>query len=170
MSLIPEGYEIIRATEAEIEGIVAVSRECFAEPDSASTLERLLFDPFVTVLCAVKDGQVVAYCSFLGVAGETQVINVATLPEHRGRGIAHALMKVLLFFATETECPYVSLEVRASNAAAIKVYSDLGFKPAGVRKAFYRHPTEDAIVMLRGFDFFEEEIKTVTSSKEKSKR
>ena len=149
MSLIAEGYEIARATEADIEGIVTVSRACFAEPDSAETLERLLNDPFVIILCAVKDGQAVAYCSFLCVAGETQVINVATLPEHRGRGIAHALMKVLLFFATETACPYISLEVRASNAAAIKVYSDLGFVSVGVRKSFYRHPTEDAIVMVR---------------------
>lgn len=149
MSLIGKDYEILRATEEQIEGISAVSRACFAEPDSTETLRALLYDPFVTILYAAKDGEVVAYCSFLSVAGETQVINVATLPEHRGKGIAHALMKVLLFFATDLECPSVSLEVRASNAPAIKVYSNLGFVPVGTRKAFYRHPTEDAVVMVR---------------------
>ena len=105
MSLIGKDYEILRATEEQIEGISAVSRACFAEPDSTETLRALLYDPFVTILYAAKDGEVVAYCSFLSVAGETQVINVATLPEHRGKGIAHALMKVPIRRPTRSNYP-----------------------------------------------------------------
>jgi ribosomal-protein-alanine N-acetyltransferase len=39
------------------------------------------------------------------------------------------------------------LEVRASNTAAQKLYSDLGFTGAFVRRDYYDSPTEDAVIM-----------------------
>ena len=39
------------------------------------------------------------------------------------------------------------LEVRVSNKAAIALYQSLGFEHIGRRKGFYRHPTEDALLM-----------------------
>jgi ribosomal-protein-alanine N-acetyltransferase len=39
------------------------------------------------------------------------------------------------------------LEVRASNAAAIALYSGAGFQAVGRRVRYYARPVEDAIVM-----------------------
>jgi [ribosomal protein S18]-alanine N-acetyltransferase len=39
--------------------------------------------------------------------------------------------------------------VRASNVEAQALYRRFGFAPVGVRKAYYTHPVEDALVMLR---------------------
>ena len=44
---------------------------------------------------------------------------------------------------------FVSLEVRESNQNAINLYDKLGFKKEGLRKNFYRMPTENAIIMTR---------------------
>jgi ribosomal-protein-alanine N-acetyltransferase len=41
------------------------------------------------------------------------------------------------------------LEVRASNAAAIALYSAFGFHTESVRKNYYPNPLEDALVLAR---------------------
>ena len=41
------------------------------------------------------------------------------------------------------------LEVRASNSAAIGLYKKYGFVRDGVRRGYYRFPTEDAWLMSR---------------------
>src|SRR5439155_898169 len=40
-------------------------------------------------------------------------------------------------------------EVRASNAAALAMYRKLGFVQKSVRKGYYDHPREDAVIMMR---------------------
>nr|MCR5358181.1 ribosomal-protein-alanine N-acetyltransferase [Lachnospiraceae bacterium] len=42
-----------------------------------------------------------------------------------------------------------TLEVRASNTAAISLYKSLGFAEEGRRRNFYEHPVEDAIIMWK---------------------
>ena len=42
-----------------------------------------------------------------------------------------------------------TLEVRATNMPAIKLYEKLGFTKAGIRKNFYENPKEDAIIMWK---------------------
>jgi ribosomal-protein-alanine N-acetyltransferase len=41
----------------------------------------------------------------------------------------------------------ITLEVRASNAPALALYRRFGFAPSGVRKDYYKDPTEDALVL-----------------------
>ena len=45
----------------------------------------------------------------------------------------------------------MTLEVRASNEAAIALYVKHGFVQAGVRKNYYQDPKEDALIMTREF-------------------
>ena len=45
-------------------------------------------------------------------------------------------------------CDYLYLEVRASNSAAKKFYEHFGFGVAGIRKAYYTSPKEDALIMM----------------------
>ncbi|MDD4122189.1 MAG: ribosomal-protein-alanine N-acetyltransferase, partial [Eubacteriales bacterium] len=42
-----------------------------------------------------------------------------------------------------------TLEVRASNAAAISLYMKFGFESAGIRKGYYEDNGEDAVIMWR---------------------
>jgi ribosomal-protein-alanine N-acetyltransferase len=41
----------------------------------------------------------------------------------------------------------IELEVRASSSGALALYCSLGFVEQGIRRGYYRHPTEDAILM-----------------------
>ena len=79
---------------------------------------------------------------------EGQITNIAVLSEHRGKGFGEAVLLYLIAQARTRGCEMISLEVRASNAAAIGLYEKHGFGVRGRRKRFYRNPTEDALVMI----------------------
>lgn len=86
------------------------------------------------------------------VADEVHVLNVATDPEHRRRGIGRALMGAIVDRARSGKARLVLLEVRRSNRAAIRLYRSQGFSAIGVRRAYYADNREDAIEMMLALD------------------
>lgn len=86
------------------------------------------------------------------VSDELHVINVATHPDFRRRGVARALLGAELALAARDQLRLVLLEVRRSNRAAIQLYRSLGFSTLAVRKAYYANNGEDAIEMLLSID------------------
>ena len=46
----------------------------------------------------------------------------------------------------------VYLEVRESNAEAINLYKKYGFEQNGMRRNYYRHPVENAVLMMKKID------------------
>jgi ribosomal-protein-alanine N-acetyltransferase len=59
------------------------------------------------------------------------------------------LLDAALAVAGERAVRTVYLEVRASNDHARALYDSRGFVEVGRRKAYYRRPVEDAIVLRR---------------------
>ena len=57
------------------------------------------------------------------------------------------LLDALKRCAAEKGLAFITLEVRASNAAAIALYKGAGFRPVGTRRNFYTAPQEDAVLM-----------------------
>jgi ribosomal-protein-alanine N-acetyltransferase len=75
--------------------------------------------------------------------GESEILNLAVDPGERRSGVARALLNEALAGAPGAWF----LEVRASNAAAIRLYEQAGFERAGRRDGYYREPAEEALVM-----------------------
>jgi len=98
-------------------------------------------------LVAREDGRVIGFAGALLVAGEAHVTTIAVDPDRRGRAVATRLLLVLIRRAVELGIGAVTLEVRASNEAALALYRRFGFVPAGVRKGYYSKPLEDALVL-----------------------
>jgi [ribosomal protein S18]-alanine N-acetyltransferase len=78
---------------------------------------------------------------------DAEIYNIGVLPDKQGRGIGSILMNALLDECRKRWVDVVWLEVRSSNSRAIDFYSKHGFQVVSVRRAFYRDPVEDAIVM-----------------------
>ena len=76
-------------------------------------------------------------------------MNLAVRPEARRHGIGLALVLHALAAAVAQGARTALLEVRASNAAALAMYRKLGFVQKSVRKGYYSHPREDAVIMMR---------------------
>ena len=75
-------------------------------------------------------------------------MNVSTSPDHRRRGVATTLLGDLIARVPEAE-PRFTLEVRTSNAGAIALYEQHGFRAAGLRRRYYQDNGEDAVIMWR---------------------
>jgi ribosomal-protein-alanine N-acetyltransferase len=91
--------------------------------------------------------QVVGYAGLMVLAGDAHVTTVAVAPALQRQGIATRLMLVLARDAVALGADRITLEVRASNRGAQRLYSRFGFAPAGVRKAYYVDNREDAVIM-----------------------
>lgn len=64
--------------------------------------------------------------------------NVATHPDHRGRGIATQLVEACVRHAIARGARFVALQVHHDNPPALRVYQKLGFKVLG-NAIHYRH-------------------------------
>jgi ribosomal-protein-alanine N-acetyltransferase len=82
------------------------------------------------------------------VHDELHILNVATAPEHRRRGVARAVLQAALDVGRQKRCTLATLEVRRSNGTALELYRSFGFRPVGIRPNYYVDEGEDAIVMV----------------------
>ncbi len=102
-------------------------------------------------LTAYIDDDFVGHGGFSAVVDEGYITNIAVHPDHRRKGIAFSLTQSLIDKAKELDLSFLTLEVRESNLAAIKLYEKSGFEVVGKRKNFYSTPKEDAILMTLYF-------------------
>ena len=108
----------------------AIRRIVSGESNAAAESERLL--------------------GFIGVwlmVGEAHIVTVAVRDEFRRGGIGERLLIATIEMALDYDQDLVTLEVRASNDAARRMYEKYGFAQAGVRKRYYSDNHEDAVIM-----------------------
>ena len=96
----------------------------------------------------VEGGQLLALaCGWL-VVDELHITAVAVDPAHRRQGLGRRVLELLLERAAAAGAAHATLEVAASNGAAVALYGRCGFSTAGVRRAYYRNG-DDALVQWR---------------------
>ena len=140
---------IIKRLDADhLSDVAAIERDTFSAPWSEESLRLCVSNAGIGFVALDADGRVAAYVTALIAPYEIQIANVATRADMRGCGLATRVIDALAEFAKVLDAEQISLEVRASNAAAIGLYEKKGFFRAGVRKNFYTSPREDALVML----------------------
>ena len=143
---------IVPLEERHIKDIARLEALCFSEPWSEEGIleaYRLGTKFFI----AENSKQLMGYIGIKAVIDEGYITNVAVYPQYRGIGVATALINKVFDFAKEKGLSFVSLEVRASNTAAVSLYEKTGFKEEGRRKDFYRLPREDALIMTKRFSY-----------------
>lgn len=91
--------------------------------------------------------RIVGICGVKKIFEEGEISNVAVRPGFRGRGISRRMLETLLQEARDDGVEDFTLEVRAGNDVAIRLYESLGFLTEGVRPHFYDKPVEDGLIM-----------------------
>ncbi len=137
---------------SDIGPLAYIENQCFSRPWSAKEFGHLMdeSDALYLVAEAVDEKgsrKIVGTAGMRIIGAEGDIDNVAVLPEYRNLGIAGKLMNELLNTAREAGAEEFTLEVRVSNAPAIKVYERAGFVSEGIRPGFYEDPKEDANIM-----------------------
>ena len=139
------------AGEADLEGVMEVEAESFTNPWTRDMYSWELQNQSVCHILIVRtdDCPVAGFCAFWLVFDEIHINNVAMRPQFRGQGIGTALLHRVLNEARELGARRATLEVRASNARARRLYERLGFYVAGTRRNYYTSPVEDALILWR---------------------
>jgi [ribosomal protein S18]-alanine N-acetyltransferase len=89
------------------------------------------------VLCSKSSNDVLAYAVIHNVLDESHLLNIVVKKKQQGMGLGSYFLRQLIVFIKEQKQQSLLLEVRASNAIAIKLYERLGFQHNGTRKAYY---------------------------------
>jgi [ribosomal protein S18]-alanine N-acetyltransferase len=136
---------------SEIEDVLAVEAESFTNPWTREMYLAELENPGVSYcyLARNADRHVIGFCSFWRVVDELHINNLAVLPGDRRGGAATALLRHVLGEGARLGAVRATLEVRRSNEPARILYERFGFSVAGIRRAYYTKPVEDAIVLWR---------------------
>ena len=136
------------ARAGDVDAMAAIETDSFSDPWPASAFTDLLEARHARIMVAVdRHDAPVGYCVLLAVADEGEIANIAVAQSQRGRGVGARLLDGALQTAQHEGVRAVYLEVRTSNHAARDLYASREFVAVGRRRAYYRNPLEDALVL-----------------------
>ena len=135
--------------EDDLTGVLEVETESFTNPWTREMYQWELTNRDLGRIYVVRtpEHRVAGFCAFWLVLDEMHINNVALRPACRGLGLGTTLMHHVLAEGRRLSARRATLEVRASNAGARRLYERLGFSVAGTRRNYYSSPVEDALIL-----------------------
>jgi ribosomal-protein-alanine N-acetyltransferase len=142
------------ADDRDLDGVLEVEQESFTNPWTRDMYAWELQNRAVCHIYVIRTSEypVAGFCAFWHVFDEIHINNVALRPALRGHGLGTALMHHVFTEARRLGATRATLEVRASNVAARRLYERLGFYVSGTRRNYYTNPVEDALILWMDFD------------------
>jgi len=154
---LPENLRIRQMVADDLGVVMGIEREADTAPhwldseylaliqsNDAAPLKR-------NAMVAEVSGKVVGFAIVRLVGGpgdaEVELESIVIAADWRGRGLGRLLLSESVGEARKLGAIRLDLEVRASNAAAIRLYRGAGFVETSRRRAYYRDPEEDAVLM-----------------------
>jgi ribosomal-protein-alanine N-acetyltransferase len=133
---------------ADVAEIVCIEQRVHACPWSSGNFIDALKSNYV---CKVyeAEGEILGYVVFMFAVDEVHLLNISIVAENQRKGLGRRLMGATMNIARGYNMRRMLLEARHSNAAALGLYRDVGFRQIGLRHGYYSagNAREDAIVM-----------------------
>lgn len=139
-------------TLEDAEAAAALHALCFPDPWSAAAMQASLSAPGARAIGLWHEGRLIAFGLTQEVAGEAELLTIATAPELRGQGRAASLLAALISALETAGTRRLMLEVAEDNTAARRLYARFGFTEDGRRRGYYsagRDVPVDAVLMSR---------------------
>jgi ribosomal-protein-alanine N-acetyltransferase len=137
--------------DEDLDAVAALEAASFTNPWTREMLARELEPPTAARVYVLRahSVRVAAFCSCWVLVDELHVNTIAVRDDLRRQGLGRRLMECVLDAAYREGVTRATLEVRESNTAALALYRALGFTVRGVRRRYYTHPEEDALILWR---------------------
>jgi [ribosomal protein S18]-alanine N-acetyltransferase len=137
--------------DRDLDGVLAVEAESFTNPWTRQMYAWELQNRAVCHIYVARTATepVIGFCAFWLVFEEIHINNLAVRPRFRGAGIGTRLLRRVLTEARRLGARRATLEVRASNTGARRLYERMGFYVAATRPNYYSNPVEDALILWR---------------------
>jgi ribosomal-protein-alanine N-acetyltransferase len=134
-------------TKEYIPEIWRIERENYSLPWSERAFCEALEREYYCFLKATDGERIAGYCGYQRSFETADITNVTVRQECRRMGIGRMMLEALMGNGFRQGVERFTLEVRASNEAALSLYQSLGFRQEGVRKGYYEFPKEDAVIL-----------------------
>ena len=135
--------------EKDISRIAVIEEEVFSMPWRMEDFKEALYNPMKRFVVAKFKEEIVGYCGIHQILDEGEITNVVVVSSYRRQGIAGRMLSYLLEIGNSMGINSFTLEVRAGNRNAVRLYENAGFFVEGIRKNFYEKPKEDALIMWK---------------------
>lgn len=145
MNLATLRFEPLRAEH--LKTIVEIERAGQSAPWSEASFRNEIGHKHAIFLVAIVDGEIAGYVGLWLLIDEAHITTVMVRADQRQHGLGAKLVREALRRARERGAAAATLEVRAGNAPAIRLYESLGFESVATRKRYYPDNNEDALVM-----------------------
>ncbi|MFC3192998.1 ribosomal protein S18-alanine N-acetyltransferase [Marinicella sediminis] len=142
----------------DVPQIMSIEQQIYPNPWS----EKIMFDCIKAGYQCIKGyqpedpGKLVCYAVLMMGFEEANLLNIGVAPAYQRQSMGRQLMHRLLLICRINHAGHLWLEVRESNAAAIRLYQSFHFDTIGRRKNYYRYRDsqgklvkEDALLMSR---------------------
>ena len=133
-----------RPSAQERDEILALEETSFSNPWTPAAFDTMLESPASGLWVARDGAQIVAFCACYVFADYLEINTLAVAPARRRQGIGRRVLREIL---ATTGARSATLDVRASNLAAIRLYAGLGFTVEGTRPGYYENPKEDGLIL-----------------------
>lgn len=144
-------FEIREGDVSHLGEIAALEAVCFEnDPWSYGAFADIAKQDGCKIYVAfdMQLSKIVAYSVICYALDQGDLANIAVDPKCRRWGLGSKLLAHTVQNAAKCGVNELFLEVRASNAPAIGLYEKYGFTKIGIRRNYYKHPKEDAIIMV----------------------
>ena len=132
----------------DIDAVQEVERSSFPVPWPANAFRHeLTQNRNARYVVARSNDVIVGYAGLWLMVDEAHITTFAVHPDSRRQRIGERLLQRLFEVAAVMNAEWLTLEVRASNLPAQKLYEKYGFRRAGVRRRYYSDNNEDALIM-----------------------
>ena len=140
---------ITKMDASHVTQVAALEKLCFSDPWSENSVASELNNPLALWLVALDGERLAGYVGSQTVMDESDMMNLAVHPDYRCQGIGSRLVDELIKELKKIGSQRLTLEVRVSNEPAKRLYDELGFSEIAVRKRYYSHPKEDALILRK---------------------
>jgi len=133
---------------ADIPAVQAIEREIFLSPWPRNAYASELTQNRQAHYIVLRDGaEIIGYGGLWKVVHESHITTVGVRAQSQHQGYGTALFAALIQRSYELGARWITLEVRAGNAHAIRLYERFGFRAIGRRRGYYTDNGEDAVIM-----------------------
>lgn len=141
------GYDIRPMVVGDLSTIMDIETRVYPFPWTQRIFSDCLRVGYYCRVCQYQ-GELVAYVIASVGAGEAHILNLCVDPAYQGQGIGRVMLQGALDQLQEDRIESVFLEVRPSNAVAMRLYYKLGFNEIGRRPGYYPalRGREDALI------------------------
>ncbi len=141
--------KIQRMQKSDVDNVINIEEQAYGEHhwSKESFLNELSNDLARYYAAFDTDGNLVGYAGCWQILEEVHITNIAVASDFRRKKIGEKLLRQIINDCYANKAKYITLEVRVSNNAAIKLYEKYGFKSLGTRKGYYQDNSEDALIM-----------------------